>query len=40
MKKFLNCITDFFSSLAQARAAASLARMHRYEEAAEKMQSK
>ncbi len=40
MKNFLNFLTDFLSSLAQARAASSLARMHRYQEAAEKIQSK
>jgi len=33
MKKFFDCLTEFFSSMARARAASSLARMHKYEEA-------
>jgi len=32
MNKFFKCLTNFFSSLAQARAASSLARLGHYDE--------
>lgn len=40
MKKFFDCLTDLFGAMARARAASSLARMHRYEEARNVMQEK
>lgn len=33
MKKFIDCVTDFFNTIARARTAASLARLHRYDDA-------
>ena len=33
MKRFFQVVTSFLNGLAQARAAATLARMHKYEEA-------
>lgn len=40
MKKIINFITDFFSSLARARTASSLARLHRYDDAIATMNKK
>ena len=33
MKNFFKALTGFLNSIAEARAASSLARMHKYEEA-------
>lgn len=40
MKKFIDCLTDFFSSIAKARTAAGLARLHRYDDAVAVMTKK
>lgn len=40
MKKFLNFVSDFLNSLAQARAATALAHLRQYDEAAKIMQKK
>lgn len=40
MKNFLNFLSDLIDTIGRARAASSLASMYRYQEAAEKIQSK
>lgn len=40
MKKFLTYITHLLNSLAEARTATALAKLHRYDEAAKIMQVK
>lgn len=37
MKKFFDCLTDFFASIARARVATAMVRQHRYDDARKEM---